>query len=492
MVHPSIEVTQHNKIISRLYNNTTSRYLWLDKRQLTTQAHDALDFISAASNHGLRPDDYHYSTLHLLDPTQSENSAKQFDILLTDGLLQLIHDISNGRLDAIIADPDWFIPQTKINAGEFLQQALLTGHLRSRLNALIPTRTEYHALTSAIDRYQSYVDRGGWEQIPETQVLRSGDTHHNIPLIQARLAFEDESLTVKDTEKSKYFDTLMEQAVRRFQKKHSLKNDGIIGSETRYAMNISASERLRQIQINLERRRWMPKDLGQRYLFVNLANYKLSAIENGDTKLDMRIMIGRKTRPTPSFSSQVNHLVFNPYWNIPPNLAILDLLPQQQANTNYFYLKGIRVFSIDNGQKTEHDPYTIDWESVSDQNFPYILRQDPGEHNALGQLKFMFPNQWDIYLHDTAHKELFTESKRSLSSGCIRLEDPIALANFSLINNGSELSVMDMIASNENIGLVLTKSLPIYAVYFTVWLDDGEVIFSADVYDRDQHVAELL
>ncbi|RKZ97240.1 MAG: murein L,D-transpeptidase, partial [Gammaproteobacteria bacterium] len=364
--------------------------------------------------------------------------------------------------------------------------------LRSRLNALIPTRTEYHALTSAIDRYQSYVDRGGWEQIPETQVLRSGDTHHNIPLIQARLAFEDESLTVKDTEKSKYFDTLMEQAVRRFQKKHSLKNDGIIGSETRYAMNISASERLRQIQINLERRRWMPKDLGQRYLFVNLANYKLSAIENGDTKLDMRIMIGRKTRPTPSFSSQVNHLVFNPYWNIPPNLAILDLLPQQQANTNYFYLKGIRVFSIDNGQKTEHDPYTIDWESVSDQNFPYILRQDPGEHNALGQLKFMFPNQWDIYLHDTAHKELFTESKRSLSSGCIRLEDPIALANFSLINNGSELSVMDMIASNENIGLVLTKSLPIYAVYFTVWLDDGEVIFSADVYDRDQHVAELL
>ncbi|RKZ85063.1 MAG: hypothetical protein DRQ39_07640, partial [Gammaproteobacteria bacterium] len=132
------------------------------------------------------------------------------------------------------------------------------------------------------------------------------------------------------------------------------------------------------------------------------------------------------------------------------------------------------------------------WESVSDQNFPYILRQDPGEHNALGQLKFMFPNQWDIYLHDTTHKELFTESKRSLSSGCIRLEDPIALANFSLINNGSELSVMDMIASNENIGLVLTKSLPIYAVYFTVWLDDGEVIFSADVYDRDQHVAELL
>jgi len=257
-------------------------------------------------------------------------------------------------------------------------------------------------------------------------------------------------------------------------------------------MNVSAQERLRQIQINLERRRWMPNDLGQRYLFINLANYKLSAIENGNRKLDMRVIVGRKTRPTPSFTSQMNHLVFNPYWNVPRKLAKLDLLPKQQADLNYFYLKDIRVFSTENGQKIEHNPYTIDWGSVSKRNFPYTLRQDPGVHNALGRLKFMFPNQWDIYLHDTSHKELFTESNRSLSSGCIRVEDPIALASFSLVDDNSEQTVLDMIASNENLGLKLTESLPIYAVYFTVWIDDGEVIFSPDVYERDQRMAELL
>ena len=492
MAHPSLATSQHKQIISRLYNNTSATYLWLDKQQLTNQAHDALDFISAASIHGLRPDDYHYSTLRQLDPTQSENSAQQFDILLTDGLLQLIHDISNGRLEAIVADPDWFIPQTESNIGDFLQQALLTDHLISQLNSLIPTRTEYHILTNAIDRYQSYVDRDGWVQIPETPLLRPGDTHHNIPLIQARLAFEGDYLAVTDTANANYFDSLMEQAVRRFQKKHGLKVDGIIGLETRRAMNVSASERLRQIQINLERRRWMPKELGQRYLFINLANYQLSAIENGNKKLDMRVIVGRKTRPTPSFTSQMNHLVFNPYWNVPRKLAKLDLLPKQQADLNYFYLKDIRVFSTENGQKIEHDPYTIDWGSLSRRNFPYTLRQDPGIHNALGQLKFMFPNQWDIYLHDTSHKELFTESNRSLSSGCIRVEDPIALANFSLVEDNSQQTVLDMIISKENRGLKLTKSLPIYAVYFTVWVEDNEVIFSPDVYDRDQRIAELL
>lgn len=241
-VHSFVESTQKNQIISRLYNNATAPYLWLDKQQLTNQAYDALDFIESASNHGLRPDDYHFSTLRHLDPTQNENMAQQFDILLTDGLLQLINDIANGRLEALIADPEWFIPQTKLNAGDFLQQALLSDHLISQLNSLIPTRTEYQILTNAINRYQSFIDRGGWAEIPNMPLVRPGDVHQNIPIIQARLAFEANYHTGKHTTKSQYFDSVMEQAVRRFQKKYGLKDDGIIGSETRHAMNISAHE----------------------------------------------------------------------------------------------------------------------------------------------------------------------------------------------------------------------------------------------------------
>ena len=356
----------------------------------------------------------------------------------------------------------------------------------------MPSTIEYRNLTKAISRYQSYVDRGGWPRIPETPLLRSGDRHKNIPLLQKRLAFEDEYLAITHAVPSKYFDSLMEQAVRRFQKNHSLKEDGIIGSETQKAMNISAQERLQQIKITLERHRWMPDKLGDRYLMINLANYTLSAVENGTEKLAMRVIVGRKSRPTPSFSSQITNLVYNPYWNVPRKLAKLDLLPKQQANLNYFYLHDIRVFTTKNGKKIEQDPYSIDWNTITRRHFPYTLRQDPSEHNALGKLKFVLPNQWDVYLHDTPHKALFTEANRSFSSGCIRVEDPIALANFSLTKNNAQHTVLDMIASNKNQGQELTEPLSIYTVYFTVWIDNNEVIFSPDIYHRDQRMAKLL
>ncbi|MFW5450172.1 MAG: murein L,D-transpeptidase [Methylophagaceae bacterium] len=465
---------------------------WLKQRQLNNHAHDALDFITASTNHGLQPDDYHLSTLQQLQPSLNNSTAQLFDLLLTDGLLKLIHDISVGRLEATAADPQWFIPQKTFNAKEFLQQALLSKHLKTELNSLTPNSIEYLKLMEAIARYQRYVDRGGWPEIPETPLLRPNDTHQNIAAIQARLAFEDKYLAATHHVKSSHFDPLMEQAVRRFQQKYSLKVDGIFGSETRHAMNISASERLQQIKITLERHRWMPADLGQRYLMVNLANYTLHGFENGNSKLDMRVIVGRKNRPTPSFVSKMNRLVYNPYWNVPYKLARLDLLPKQQQNPNYFYLKDIRVFTIEHGQKIEHDPYDIDWLSVPQKNFPYVLRQDPGEQNALGRIKFMFPNQWSIYLHDTSHPELFTEVNRSISSGCIRVEDPIALAHFSLAENNSQQSVLDIITSNKNRGQKLPKPLSIYATYFTVWLDDNNVRFSPDVYQRDQQLAELL
>ncbi|NQZ53040.1 MAG: L,D-transpeptidase family protein [Piscirickettsiaceae bacterium] len=466
--------------------------LWLDKQQFTSHAHDALDFIAASIHHGLNPDDYHFSVLRQLDPTTGESTAQQFDFLLTDGLLKLIHDIAVGRLDSSSVDPQWFIPKETFNASDFLHQALLSSHLKTELNSLAPHSNEYVKIATAITRYQTYINQGGWGAIPETPLLRLNDTHPNIPAIQARLAFEDKYLAVTHRVKSSLFDPLMEQSIRRFQQKYGLKVDGIFGSETRHAMNIPARERLQQIKITLERYRWMPSDLGQRYLIVNIANYTLHAIENGATKLSMRVIVGTKNRPTPSFTSKMDHLVYNPYWNIPRKLARLDLLPKQQENSNYFYLQDIRVFTIDDGQKFEHDPYDIDWGLITRQNFSYTLRQDPGDQNALGKLKFKFSNRWDIFLHDTPHKELFNETNRSLSSGCIRVEDPIALANFSLVENNPQQSVLDIIASHENRGQKLSNPLSIYAVYFTVWLDGNEVRFSPDVYGRDARIAELL
>jgi len=466
--------------------------IWLDNQQLTEQAHDALDFIAESAKHGLDPSHYHQPILELLDPSQDKLSAQQFDLLLTDGLLKLIHDITVGQFQSNIADPEWFIPQAHFNSVEFLEQALLAPHLKSQLNSLIPNSAQYHKLVAALARYQDFVSRGGWSEIPTMPLTHPGDRHKNIPLIRERLAFKYAGLVLSTTNKAKDYDPFLEQAVRHFQKKHGLKIDGIIGSETLKAMNISAQGRLQQIKVTLERYRWMPEDLGNRYLIINLANYTLQAINEGNEALSMKVIVGRKSRPTPSFSSQMNHLVFNPFWNVPSKLARLDLLPKQQDNFNYFYLHDIRVFTKENGHKIEHDPYSIDWESITKYNFPYILRQDPGENNALGKLKFLFPNKWSIYLHDTSHRELFSETKRSLSSGCIRVEDPIALANFSMAKPSAQQTILELIESKQNRGLKLKKPLSIYAVYFTVWVDGDDVNFSPDIYQRDERMAKLL
>ncbi len=477
--------------LSHFYHDKSAA-LWLEKQQLSNKAYDALDFISSSSKQGLEPDNYHYLVLKQLDPSESMLAAQQFDILLTDGLLKLIHDLSVGRLKTTEADPDWFIPQAEFDAIYFLQQALLTKHLRTELDSLIPTSAEYRKLTQALARYQRYVARGGWSQIPQIPSIRPGDSHQQLPVIRARLTFEDSHIPRSDNPDSFQYDAQTQQAVRHFQETHGLKVDGIIGKETIAAMNIQASDRVKQIKIALERRRWMPDELGQQYLFINLANYTLSAVENSHEKLKMRVIVGREKRQTPSFSSQMDRVVVNPYWNVPRKLAVKDLLPKQQEDFNYFYSHNIRVFTRENGQKIEQDPYLVDWHALTQNNFPYTLRQDPGKQNALGIVKFLFPNQWAIYLHDTNHKKLFARSTRSLSSGCIRVEDPIALANFSLADRYKPKTILEMIESKENRGRKVTKSLSIYAVYFTVWMDDNEVNFSPDVYQRDKRMAKSL
>jgi len=476
--------------LNHFYNQST--HIWLNNQQLTKRAHDALEFISSSATHGLNPVNYHLLELNKLSSLQDERSAQQFDLLLTDGLLKLIHDLTVGQLEANIADPDWFIPQASFNNIEFLQQAMLMPELKTQLNTLIPNTAEYHKLTQALAHYQSFVSRGGWPEVPPMPLTRPGERHQSLSIVRERLSFEDQELVLCSKKNANTYDPFLEQAVRHFQEKHGLKVDGIIGTETRKAMNVSAQARVQQIKVTLERHRWLPDNLGNRYLFINLANYKLRAINNGNEELAMRVIIGRESRPTPSFSAQMNHLVFNPYWHVPEKLAKLDLLPKQQDNFNYFYQQNIRVFTLENGKKTEHDPYTINWQSVTAANFPYILRQDPGDNNALGKLKFLFPNQWSIYLHDTSHRELFSETNRSLSSGCIRVEDPIALANFSMAKPMADQTILDIIDSKENQGVRLGDPLSIYAVYFTVSIDGDNVIFSQDVYHRDERIAKLL
>lgn len=477
--------------VASLYQHPDD-YLWLNKQQLKHQATYALEFIADAVNHGLDPNDYHFDSLQQLDPTLNESEARLFDLVLSDGLLKLIRDISVGRLDPDVVDPKWSIPRKSFNATVFLQQALSTNDFKASLSSLIPASQQYLQLKAAAVRYQNYVERGGWQNIPATPVLRSGDEHINISAIRDRLSFEDDSINQVRPSKRHYYDKELEQVVKQFQRRHSLIADGIIGPATIREMNVSTADRLQQININLERLRWLPDDLGDRYIMVNLANYRLTAIEDDEVKLDMRVIVGKTKRSTPSFSSQMTHIVLNPKWYVPNKLARLDLLPKQQANPGYFERYNFRIFNFEDGIKTEINPDSVDWQAMSKQYFPYTLVQDPGKKNALGQLKFILPNPWKIYLHDTPSKSLFNQSRRNFSAGCIRVEDPLALASFSLSKNSGQQPLLDIISSNEHYTAELQQPLSVYAIYATVWLNGDEVMFSPDSYRRDQRMAEYL
>lgn len=467
--------------------------LWQEQQQLTSKGHDALDFISSAFIHGLNPEDYHYSTLSQFDLASEKLGPLEYDHLLTTSLLDLIHDLAVGKTDPLLTDPQWHIPRPDFDSVSFLQQALLSKHFSSSLADIIPSSEIYQSLTTALSQYRSFAERKGWSIIPPLPLLRPGERHQLIPAIRQRLAIEDPILVItNDNENSQLYDDELVSAVKRFQQHNQLKVDGIIGQETQATINISADQRVQQIKVALERYRWLPQQLGERHLIINLASYQLNAIADNQQQLNMRVIVGQQKRQTPSFTSKMTHIVFNPYWHVPPKLARKDLLPKQQKDPNYFYLNNFTVFQKENGQKVEIDPYSIDWQTLTGRRFPYSLRQSPGTNNALGKVKFMFPNPWDIYLHDTPNKELFKHHQRNFSSGCIRVEDPYALADFSLADSAASQLIQQLDDNNENSARHLAKPLPVYAIYSTVWPDKNGINFAKDNYLRDQSIAKHL
>ena len=463
---------------------------YFDKKAIT----EAIDFIATAVHHGLDPKDYQLSTLKKLLAASADIPDKpKFYRLLSVHLALFIHDLKKGRYDPAFADPDWHIPKDDFDAQKFLIHALESKNLGSHLQYISPRNSEYKQLTEALKTFRLFAKQDNWSHIPATPLIRPGDSHPAIAIIQSRLAAEDKIIALSHTVQSDFYDPLMEQAVKRFQARHGLKIDGIIGPKTREAMNVTAKQRVNQIKVNLERYRWLPADFGERYIYINLPSFKLKAVESGQEKLEMKVIVGRQSRQTPSFFSQLQHMVFNPYWTVPRKLARLDLLPIQQQNPNYFIENNIKVFSVESGQKIEQDPSTIDWQSYSkNKNLPYTLRQEPGHHNALGQIKFLFQNPWSIFLHDTPHRSLFEDENRAFSSGCIRVEDPISLASFTLNKPSQQHIIQQNIDSEQNRGLKLQQSVNIFVAYFTVSPEDNQVVFSQDIYQRDQRMIKLL
>ncbi|HET8807278.1 MAG TPA: L,D-transpeptidase family protein, partial [Methylophaga sp.] len=405
-------VTLTNDARLALYQEPTQLH-WFDNLQLNKRGEVAINWLNNADKHGLKSRDYQLPRLLRQVNNITQDNVREIDELLTANFLRLTEELAIGRIRPAIADPDWHISGDQFDSVIFLDDLLKQNAdaelLNNAMQALLPQTPDYGFLQQTLADYHLIAKQGGWPVIGDMPLLKPGEQHAELSNIRQRLAAEFNDISVHSYPVEVYDEQLVE-AVKQFQQRYSLKVDGIIGSATRKAMSAPVSQRITQLRTSLERLRWLPDDPGERYLMVNLAGYQLTAIENETIALNMRVIIGRSYRQTPSFNSDMSHIVFNPYWNVPSKIARLDILPKQQADPDFLASQQFQVFEKIDDLRIERDIDEINWQQLSSSYFPYVLRQQPGPLNALGTMKFMFPNPWSIYLHDTTQKELFAQS----------------------------------------------------------------------------------
>jgi len=479
--------------LQRFYAARNYQPVWIAPEPGSSLLEIAFTFIASAESEGLDSHDYHLQQLQQLQQQASQSLpvAIELELRTTHAVLSLMRDLSRGRLTATRADSDWHIVQPAFDAATFLHETIKAGRLQQSLQNLSPQKPSYQLLKQTLARYQKLHDNHtNWVHIPNTPSIKPGMMDDAImPLIRQRIAQAYTADGIAEynipPNQSSHYDDELVTAIRAFQAQHSLNTDGVIGKNTLRALNIPLEGKIRQLRINMERLRWLPKELGKRYLLVNTAGFRLTATEQGESVLSMKIIVGRDYRSTPSFNGALSHMVLNPYWNVPDSIARKDLLPKQQSDPSHFTSINMKVFPNHNRNAEDIDPETIDWRSIK-HRFPYVLRQDPGKHNALGKIKFMFSNPFDIYLHDTPSKSLFQKDIRTFSSGCIRLEKPMELAAFSFGEKNLSEAFLTNLDSGKTMTIHLRKPLPIYLVYITAWVDEQDKVhFSPDIYGRD-------
>jgi len=464
-------------LLRRVYEPRGYKPIWTESSSSENEAKRVLDQLRHAADDGLDPENYRADQLAAA-LSKNENEKTDFELLMTDSVLRYAHDVRMGRVKPSDVDEDVSLPSVGFDFARALSEAAMNGKLSQFLPSLAPTQPDYARLKTALARYRLIQEAGAWPVVPGATKV-SGP---NAQLLRARLQAEDEAV-------SRDGNSLI-VAVQRFQKRNGLKADGIIGPKTLAALNVSAANRIAQISANMERWRWLPRAFEARYIAVNAADATLKFADKGETVLESKIVAGQPDWRTPILRTQAVAVTVNPVWHIPASIAKKEYLPKLQMNPNTLQSEGLVLVG-----GPADDPYgqKIDWASKTE--FPYSLQQPAGPKNALGTLKIEMPNKFDVYLHDTPMKQAFAEDSRTLSHGCMRVQQIAPLVSLALNGDAqsglSELS--QMIAAGETKKLTIDRPIPVYVLYWTAFVDsDGAVEFRPDVYERDSALLAAL
>jgi len=489
---------------TRFYEARAFAPAWTARGRPTTQSHQLLAAVEKTDAEGLPSDAYHRRAIERRLAALESDSTRppdvrssrmvELELMLTDAFILYGSHLLSGRVDPQTIDAEWLATPRSGDMARILESALAAGDVERSLIDLLPPQPGYAGLKAALGRLRAVAEAGGWPTIPTDETLRLNDRNIAVSTLRDRLRIGGD---LADTEVSEpdLFDQDVEAAVRRFQARHGLEPDGVVGPATRAALDVQVEDRIEQVVVNLERWRWLPQDLGRRHLRINIAGFDLEARDGDRIDLEMRVITGRPYRRTPVFSDLMTYLVLNPSWTIPPKLAIEDKLPLIRKDPTYLARQGITVFSGWGADADVVDPATVDWAAVSARAFPYRLRQEPGPQNALGRIKFMFPNPFNVYLHDTPERGLFGRAARDFSSGCIRIQRPLELAEWLLGTDAewTRTRIEELLATGEERTIRLSEPTPVHLLYWTAWAGPGDVVeFRPDLYGRDQSVLRAL
>ena len=486
------EVISSKQFLPEFYRQRGNQLAWpahMDNARALSER------ILSSHEEGLVSADYHAVEIQKL---LAESSNKNFpearqadlDIMLSEALARYAYHLRFGKVNPQRLDADWNMQRSFKGQDPVveLQAVIDSADLAAQLDAITTQLPVYKQFQQALASYEEIRAAGGWPMIPSGQTIKPGMQDVRVPLLRQRLQITGDLPAAAAGTSSPGYAPTLEEAVRHFQLRHGLDTDGVVGKGTLAAMNVSVDDRINQIRVNLDRARWVSQDIPGTFVIVDIAGFNARLIRNGEVIWNEPAQVGKPYRKTPVFREDMTYLELNPTWTIPPTILKKDILPKMKKDPSYLQKKNMQVLTRD-GKVV--DPDTIDWSSVSAKGFPYMIRQTPGPHNALGRVKFMFPNSHFVYLHDTPSKALFDRSSRAFSSGCIRVRNPFRLTELLLQDkDGWDREQIDAaVDSLKQQRVSLSEPVPVLLLYWTVNVDaDGTVYFKEDIYDRDAKV----
>lgn len=502
--HVQADSGRHADAVRQAYHDSEWQPIWLTPSGPTEQARALLRQICDAPHEGVSREQYqaqaHIEQLERLyvssgsDALSADSagyaSLAATDVALTRTFLRYADHLTTGRVNPNEVQGSWNVEQDRAASVEILRQAQAQG-VSETLDQVSARHIDYRPLRDALQQYRLIADTGGWPTLPRDITLSHGDIGPHVLQLRQRLAMTDDLKATRarsEEAETAVYDIAVVRAVRHFQKRHGLAETGTVDADTRSALNVSAHKRVRQLALNLERHRWLPEDLGQDFVFVNIMDFELTAYRDGSKTMEMPVVVGEEDKQTTAFADTMRYVVFGPYWNIPREIAINEILPKVQADSTYLAQNNYEVL---NAAGNVVDRSLLSEEALN--RYEVRLREKPGAGNSLGLVKFMFPNDHDIYLHDTPADHLFQRPKRTFSHGCVRVKEPAAFASHVLPEKWTEAQVREAMNAGERKRVSLRQRLPVYLVYLTAWAGPGGAVhFRRDLYGHDDALEAAL